>query len=244
MISESRMAHAWSPGTLRSGEQSPGLPELAKENVMHSQYRGHPAAFLHSDRICRRAYLIAGGDSRRMGRDKLFITVGNQTLLSHVHSILGNRFHEVTIVARNHEKFAELPYRVIIDSPEAQGPLAGLISALDDCPEKYCFVCAVDLPDISTEIIDRLLAAFAGEDYLGLRETAIGPDGPNARIQPLCGIYSKSVVPTLIRQASTGDYCLSDAISKLNTESIEPDSKKWRNLNYPSDVEGHLRYGC
>lgn len=199
--------------------------------------RGHPVAFMHSGNKCKRAYLLAGGDSLRMGQDKLFLPFGNRTLLDQVYTTLTERFVSVKIAARTDTKFTESPYEVVIDSPRAKGPMAGLIASLEDCPDPCCFVGAVDLPDISTKLIDQLLMAYGGEDYFGIEESSQSVDQPTRSIQPLCGIWSTSALPTLYHLADADNYRLSDLLELIRTASLSPLTDRWRNLNYPTDLD-------
>ncbi len=198
---------------------------------------GHPVAFLRSGSGCERAYLLAGGESRRMGQDKLFLPFGNHTLLDQIYTILSKRFELVTISTRSTAKFTDSNFELVLDSPRAKGPMAGIIASLEDCPDQTCFICAVDLPDISTELIDMLLLTYNGEDYLGVEESAHGNNKGYQSTQPLCGIWSKTALPMLYQMADSNNYRLSDLLKNIRTGSVEFSGDKWRNLNYPSDLD-------
>ena len=175
-----------------------------------------------------------------MGQDKLFLSVGNRTLLDRMYETLSERFDSVKIAARSQTKFTGLPYQVVVDSPKAKGPMAGLIASLEDCedyPDQSCFVCAVDLPDLSIELIDRLLTAYKGEDYLGVEEPESGVEQPTGSIQPLCGIWSKNSLPSLYELAASGNYRLADLLSRISTRSLTLPAGQWRNLNHPADLD-------
>ncbi|MFQ5608576.1 MAG: molybdenum cofactor guanylyltransferase, partial [Candidatus Zixiibacteriota bacterium] len=98
--------------------------------------------------VVRSAYVLAGGQSRRMSGDKLFLEINGKSLLKRTLEVCRSRFDEVWIVAKESEKFAGLDYPVVIDWPGADGPLAGIIAALSDCTESACFVTAADLYDL------------------------------------------------------------------------------------------------
>lgn len=204
---------------------------------MTSYSRSHPAAFFRSAAVCRCAYLIAGGQSRRMGCDKLFVEIDGRTLLDRALSTCQDRFSDTSIVAREKEKFCGYDTRVVIDSPAAEGPMAGLIAALEDCPDSCCFVTAVDLFDLSTDLIDQLLAAYRDEAYLGISEPSnVNKSDAVSDLQPLCGILSKTALPALLRQARTGDYRLKSVLSGLRTGFVIPNGSFWRNLNTCDDL--------
>lgn len=182
------------------------------------------------------AYILAGGQSRRMGRDKLFLDCGGEPLLMRTLGICREAFASVTLVARSLDKFKSLGCEVLLDNPQAQGPLAGVIAALEDCAQECCFITAADLYDLDTQIIDRLRVSYRDEEYLGLRES----DMP----QPLCGIYHKSALSHLKKQAAAGQLRMIEAIAGLEHRLLPIGSEKWRNINCPNDLVGiGVRHG-
>ena len=182
------------------------------------------------------AYILAGGRSRRMGRDKLFMDCGGEPLVTRTLGICREAFASVTLLVRSLDKFKSLDCEVLLDNPQAQGPLAGVIAALEDCAQEYCFITAADLYDLDTQVIDRLCVSYCGEQYLGLRES----DLP----QPLCGIYHRLALPHLKRRAAVGQFRMIEAITGLEHRLLPIGSEKWRNINCPSDLVGiGVRHG-
>ncbi len=176
------------------------------------------------------AYILTGGQSRRMGRDKLFLDCSGEPLLMHAVGICREAFASVTLVARSSDKFKSLGCEVLLDNPQAQGPLAGVIAALEDCAQECCFITAADLYDLDTRIIDHLCASYDAEQYLGLRES----DRP----QPLCGIYHKSALMHLKRRAAGGQFRMIEAIAGLEHRLLSIENENWRNINCPNDLVG------
>ena len=179
------------------------------------------------DRI-KCAYVLAGGQSRRMGRDKLFLEVEGKSLLMRTLDVCQFHFDEIKIVAKESEKFAEIDYPIVTDWPGADGPLAGIIAALIDCSGHACFVTAVDLYDLDSDIITKLLEKRCDEDYFGLSE--------HGSPQPLCGVYSKSALEDLRLSALTGNYEMKSILASLNARYMQVPSRIWRNMNSPVDL--------
>ncbi len=180
------------------------------------------------------AYILAGGASRRMGSDKLFVDIDGEQLLARTIRICREVFAHVTLVAKEREKFAEFGVPVIIDAPDAPGPLGGLIAALEDCNSASCFVIAADLADIDTTIIQTLLKRYNGEDYLGLSESG--------RIQPLCGIYGKEALSALRSATEHGErYHLWRIVRNMRSVFIPAPQQHWRNINTPADLHKESR---
>jgi len=174
------------------------------------------------------AYVLAGGSSRRMGVDKLFLRIDGQSLLERTMATCEACFKQVKLVSGQSPKFSSLDYAVVLDSPKARGPMAGVIAALEDCNTDSCFVTAADLFDLSIEVITLLINQYHDQHYLGLIET----NG----LQPLCGIYHKSSLDVLYRCAQNGEYCLAAAMKELNHSGIVLPTDQWRNINYREDL--------
>ena len=174
------------------------------------------------------AYVLAGGQSRRMGTDKLSLVIGGVSLLERTIAKCAASFKQVKLVAPMIGKLAELGYPVVLDSPTASGPMAGVIAALEDCPADQCFVTAADLFDLSPHVIDLLVSQYRGQQYYGLRE--------QRGIQPLCGIYHKSALALFKTRAEKGRFGMGDALREMDTDSVALPSGQWRNINCPEDL--------
>ena len=175
------------------------------------------------------AYVLAGGQSRRLGRDKLFLEIGGTKLLTRTIATCQAVFDTVKIVAKCEQRFLDFGCEVLLDQPGPDGPLAGVLAALEDSPTSCCFITAADLYDLNVQAIVSLLANYRGEQYLGFQE----PGG----IQPLCGLYTKSALQHLKESAKNGDLKMSHAISRLGCRFLPLAQRPWRNLNCTADLQ-------
>lgn len=135
--------------------------------------------------------ILAGGSSRRMGRDKLGMTVGGIQLIRRVQDALELRCEEVLVVAN-----AELPAgydlaaRVVPDlRPGRRGPLAGLEAGLMAARNDRVFVAAGDMPFISGGLAAFLLELVSDRDV----RAAVPRYG--GRLHPLCAAYKRELLP-------------------------------------------------
>lgn len=174
------------------------------------------------------AYILAGGRSRRMGTDKLFIECEGSSLLGRTVQTCRWVFAVVKLVAKQSGKLGQFDCEIVLDWPHADGPLAGVVAALEDCAQECCFVTAADLYDLDQAIITRLINSYNGEQYFGLQE-AIGG-------QPLCGIYHRSALPHLMSQGKAGVWRMQEIIKGLDHEMLPVDRQRWRNINRPCDL--------
>ncbi|MFH1893764.1 MAG: molybdenum cofactor guanylyltransferase [Candidatus Zixiibacteriota bacterium] len=174
------------------------------------------------------AYVLAGGSSHRMKVDKLFIQIDGQSLLERTVATCEACFRQVKLVAGASAKFSSLDYAVVLDSPRARGPMAGVIAALEDCDTDSCFLTAADLFDLSTKVIASVVTQYRGQQYLGLIE----PSG----VQPLCGVYHKSSLEVLYRCGQDGEFRMAEALNALDHSGITLPAGQWRNINSPEDL--------
>ncbi|OBA78747.1 molybdenum cofactor guanylyltransferase [Mycobacterium sp. 1164966.3] len=105
--------------------------------------------------------MLAGGESRRMGRDKATMPVpgGTGTLVEHVTGVLQQRCEHVFVVAAPGQPLPVLPVAVLRDELRGLGPLPATgrgLRAAAEAGARLAFVCAVDMPYLAVELIDDL----------------------------------------------------------------------------------------
>jgi len=174
------------------------------------------------------AYVLAGGSSRRMGVDKLFLQIDGLSMLERAIAACKSCFKQVKLVASQATRLSSFGQAVIMDSPKAKGPMAGVIAALEDCETSQCFITAADLLDLNTEVIELMVSQYRGQQYFGLIE-------PN-NIQPLCGIYRKSALEVFYKFARIDDFRMTEAVKAMNYGGIVFPNSPWRNINRPEDL--------
>ena len=159
--------------------------------------------------------VLAGGDSRRMGRPKAWIEVGDTVLLRYVVERLGPAFSEVMVSFAEPEQMEQhIPYRVVFDRKRSAGPLAGLEAGLIGARHDVLFAVA------AARTCD---AAIPRHDGL---------------FEPVCGAYRKSALPVIVRALDAGHYAAHDAVMDLDVTWLEGlDPAEFESLNTPADLE-------
>ena len=157
------------------------------------------------------AAVLAGGQSRRMGRDKAFLPFGGRPLIERTLETLDRRFDEVLVVANDLPRYAHLGRRVVADLRPGTGALGGIYTAValgTDEARPYVFVCACDMPFLDTTLIDLLLREAAREADGGLPDVVVpeDPDAPDssAGLHPLCAVYGRGTLPAIERRLAEG----------------------------------------
>ena len=181
--------------------------------------------------------VLAGGKSRRMGRDKLELALGVQTLLESVINRFKEEFDDVFLSIADIKKYPDIEARRLVDILPGAGPMSGLHAALKLLPEEGVFVVAADLPYACPKTAKRLI------EFCGEKEACIIrlPDG---KLEPLFGYYRKSLLPKCEEAIKSGDYRLSKIIFGADTLFVAPhelgalwDERLIMNINHPEDYE-------
>src|SRR5580698_8350527 len=137
--------------------------------------------------IRSQGFVLAGGASRRMGRDKALLPVGSVTLIEQIAGAVQGACGNVTIVGPV-ERYGHLGFSVIPDEIENCGPIGGLFTALKWTKAEWNVVVACDMPGVHEVFLREMLEAaeLSGADCL-VPETG-------GKIDPLCAVYHARAV--------------------------------------------------
>jgi molybdopterin-guanine dinucleotide biosynthesis protein A len=184
--------------------------------------------------------ILAGGASKRIGREKALLPFRGKKLVARVHEHVAAVFEEVVLVTNTPGLFSFLPCRTIRDRVPGKGPLSGVDAALRGAQTAFVFVSGCDMPFLSEDLL-RLLAGRAQECDLVL---PYGPAGP----EPLCAVYGKSILPRIEEALTSEAFDLAGLARAVRTRivppgevaSVDPGFRSFRNINTPDD---YLRWG-
>ena len=137
--------------------------------------------------------ILAGGASKRFnGIVKAKIVIGGIPIISRIIGAFQDIFDEIIIVTNTPEEFSDYNnYRIVGDKFLSKGPLGGIHSALTESENELFFVVAGDMPLLEKELIIRQI-----EFYFKNRCDILIPT-VGEYIEPLHGIYSKSILAAL-----------------------------------------------
>ncbi|OAI21171.1 molybdenum cofactor guanylyltransferase [Methylomonas lenta] len=110
--------------------------------------------------------VLAGGLARRMGQqDKGLILFKNRPLVSYALQAMTPLVADLYISAnRNQEQYRQLGFPVITDNSDCfDGPLAGILAAMQIVHHPVLLIMPCDSPLLTTEHVQRLLAALADD---------------------------------------------------------------------------------
>jgi molybdopterin-guanine dinucleotide biosynthesis protein A len=179
--------------------------------------------------------ILAGGKSSRMGRDKVWLEVGGQTLLARQIQLareLGAA--EIFISGRADADYPGFGCPVLRDAFANAGPLAGIERALDAAQSPLLLALAVDMPEMNKEFLRRL-ANHCTENLGAISRV-------KERIEPLAAFYPKSAQPlveTLLRAgdnsvAGFAEQCVQAGFARFFEVDLS-EEKNFTNWNSPAD---------
>lgn len=158
--------------------------------------------------------LLAGGRSRRLGRDKRYLVLGGRTLLRRNLDFLRRHFVEVVVVTG--PEGVDLgdgdPATVISDAWPDPSPLVGIATALAHV-RRPVFVLAADLAFPDGGLVARVLA--------GLRDGAAAALPRRGRHrEPLFAAYTPACLPAMEALLARGEHRIVDALRGLPVADI------------------------
>jgi molybdenum cofactor guanylyltransferase len=175
--------------------------------------------------------VLAGGHSRRMGRPKPWIEVGNSILIRYVVERLAPAFSELMVSFAEPEQMEQLvPYRVVFDRKRNAGPLAGLEAGLLAAHNQVLFAVACDMPYVERSTAEIAVAAARSCDAAIPRHDGL--------FEPVCGAYRTTALPAIVHALDAGNYVAHDVVQDLDVtwlDALEP--AQFESLNTPADLE-------
>lgn len=182
-------------------------------------------------------FVLAGGQSRRMGQDKAQIPWNDGTLLSHAYARLQQVASTVFVVGNLQESDAQ--FSVLPDIFSGLGPLAGLHSALQHTRTDWNLILAVDLPLATVGLLKFLIGFCEATQVLAVVPRVGG------RIQPLCTAYHRNLIHDVEPRLQAGNASVHHLLESVKSRIIEEQellaagfsSEMLLNVNTPEDLE-------
>jgi len=182
--------------------------------------------------------VLAGGESRRMGKDKALLVRDGRSQLAHIASLLDGVTDRVFVSARREQQGdpERSRFETIVDRYDGIGPVAGILSAMDEHPDADWLIVACDLPNVDAETLSYLLNNRSHEKpFTAFKSSHDGLP------EPLCAVYradSNDVVRGFVDQ---GIVCPRKILIRSDTLLLEqPDPVALDNINTPDDLAGSV----
>jgi molybdopterin-guanine dinucleotide biosynthesis protein A len=184
----------------------------------------------------RSAWVLTGGRSSRMGRDKALIDINGRPLALRVAEEAGRFCDSVSLVG-DPALYGMLGLRVVPDTFPGQGPLAGIEAALGASGVDWNLIVACDMPALGSAAIERLFELNA--------DCAL-PQYEDGRVEPLCAVYHRRCHAPVRAALESGVRKVTDALRRLEADGFAvrylpvSSAEPFANLNTPREVQEYL----
>ena len=184
--------------------------------------------------------VLAGGMSRRLGRDKAVETIGGQALISRVLDGLSQVADELVVVVNTQERAEELPLPdsvvAAVDIYPDTGSLGGIFTGLSASGNEWGIVVACDMPFLNLELLGYLLSLRNSHDLV--------VPVIEHRPEPTHAAYSKVCLPAMetrlrandLKIAKFFDDVRAKYVSQRHVEEFDPSKLSFFNINTEDDL--------
>lgn len=178
--------------------------------------------------------VLAGGESRRMGSDKALLQREGKSQLAHVVGLLEQVVDRVFVSTRPGQQAEpeRSRFEQIVDCYEGIGPVAGILSAMDEYPDVEWLVVACDLPNVDDVTLRYLLEqASPAQPFTAFRSSHDGLP------EPLCALYRPQSGAIVRDFVDDGVVCPRKILINSDTQLLDqPDPAALDNVNTPDDL--------
>ena len=182
--------------------------------------------------------VLAGGESRRMGRDKAGVEIKGESFLEKVAAALAEATDHVVVLGMEREGYESWP-----DQTPGSGPLTGIATALSRMTEDRALVVAVDNVFVRLDTLRRL-----GEIVSDLPVVPVDRDGVR---QVTCAVYPGQIAGPAREEAEMGGS-VQTLLDRVSFQPVTPDEwetwgedgRSWFSADTPQALEeGRVRFG-
>ena len=200
----------------------------------------------------RTGIILAGGRSRRMGRDKASLMVNGRSLLSRVIA----RVCEVEdlselIVSHAEDQIlptdiqCEISLKTAVDVVQGEGPLIGIASALIQSTSTTNLIVGADMPLVQPRLLNKLAEVLEETNPFAQESLPLWVIPKSDHIQPLCSAISSkslSIIKEAIQDSVRAPGQLIESLNAIVLDekqwtATDPDRMSFRDIDTPADLE-------
>ena len=183
--------------------------------------------------------ILAGGKSKRLGRNKLNEAIGGITLINRVINVLSAFDGEIILVTAEDsslpDTFTYAKISKVQDLYPGKGMIGGIITGLSASKNFYNLVVASDMPFLSPALIRYMISNAKGNDLVAYKN--------QNELEPLHAIYSKNCLP-ILEEIMLKDRRIFELLGQVKVRYLSPaeinqyDPKKisFFNVNTEADL--------
>ncbi|MCK5137343.1 MAG: molybdenum cofactor guanylyltransferase [Bacteroidales bacterium] len=179
--------------------------------------------------------LLAGGMSKRMGREKGILKIGDRFLYQYPLRILEALCDEILIsTCKNFTP--PLAYPTVCDEVAGIGPMGGIYTCLNRSSNDLNIVLSYDMPLVNEGLLKHLIHESEAHDI-------VLPALQKNKPEPLCSIYRKSVAGVFRDLIEKNIFAVHRILPLVNSRTILIDDRMpfynpdiFLNINQESDL--------
>lgn len=203
-------------------------------------------------KTCISGLILAGGEGRRMsGQDKGLISLLQKPLIEYAIACITPLVDDLSISCnRNQVKYSEYQLPCLADNNVRRsdtknhfsGPMAGIATGLAHAKHEWLLVMPCDTPLMTTQMMAQLLDAInSGMDEVMKGKAGIGIDlqaiiFSHQGLQPLHGLYHKSILPLLEERLAENKNALQRLLYSLSGVHILKAKNASKNFHNANDI--------
>jgi molybdopterin-guanine dinucleotide biosynthesis protein A len=183
--------------------------------------------------------VFAGGESRRMGRDKALLEIGGATLLQRAVNLVRRAGGAPFVVGRRRPPQQVAGARQIDEASRAGrpacGPLMALRWGLADSGAERVLALACDVPFVTVDLIHYLMAQSEGVDVVVPRCGGV--------MHVLTAVYAPDCMPAIDRRLAAGQLAVHALLEDLRVRIIDEEeltrfggARLLENINTPAQL--------
>jgi molybdenum cofactor guanylyltransferase len=181
--------------------------------------------------------ILAGGKSRRMGRDKAFLPFGKGMLIERVIEVIQQVADDVILITNTPEQYQRFGLPMFADVIPETGSLGGIYTGLMHTKTAYSLCLACDMPFVKPAFLRFLCETAAEADVVIPRNTE--------DFQPLCAVYSQVCREAIRQRIEAGQLKITGFFEQVRVRVIEgellarydPHNVMFFNANTPEEYE-------
>ncbi|WP_347989349.1 molybdenum cofactor guanylyltransferase MobA [Methylomonas sp. AM2-LC] len=179
--------------------------------------------------------VLAGGQAKRMQQqDKGLLLLNGRPLVSYTLAAMLPLVDELMISAnRNQMKYSQFGYPIVADqSQNFQGPLAGILAAMQVAEYPLLLVAPCDTPLLQSQYLLRLLNALTPETHL-----SIAFDGE--RMHPVCMAVKTQLYGNLYDFLKNGGRKMQHWVNQQQSVQVDLSDvpEIFININTPTELD-------
>lgn len=180
--------------------------------------------------------ILAGGESRRFGRNKALVEVRGVPLIERVTGVMQSLFPQVILVTNTPDEYAHLQLPMHEDIIKGLGPLGGIYTGLTVMEDEAGFFVGCDMPFLNRDLIHHMVR-------IRKRFDAVVPRVSN-KLESLHALYTKGCLGAIRHLIDSREYQILKFLKGVSVRYVDedeiracdPQMRSFFNINRPEEI--------